>query len=49
MLDVGSESCEKGMGRHCPNRTVLGILKRDGAFAEYLSLPEKIYMSFLIQ
>ena len=34
------ESCQKGMGRHCPNRTVLGILKRDGAFAEFLSLPE---------
>ena len=34
-------SCEKGMERHCPNRTVLGILKRDGAFAEFLSLPEK--------
>lgn len=33
--------CEKGMERHCPNRTVLGILKRDGAFAEFLSLPEK--------
>jgi threonine dehydrogenase-like Zn-dependent dehydrogenase len=33
--------CEKGLDRHCPNRTVLGILKRDGAFAEYLSLPEK--------
>ena len=35
------ESCESGMDRHCPNRTVLGILKRDGAFAEFLSLPEK--------
>ena len=35
------ESCEKGMSRHCTNRTVLGILKRDGAFAEFLSLPEK--------
>lgn len=35
------ESCQKGMERHCPNRTVLGILKRDGAFAEFLSLPEK--------
>jgi threonine dehydrogenase-like Zn-dependent dehydrogenase len=35
------ESCKKGMARHCPTRTVLGILKRDGAFAEYLSLPEK--------
>ncbi|MCH9658818.1 alcohol dehydrogenase catalytic domain-containing protein [archaeon] len=33
--------CEKRLDRHCPNRTVLGILKRDGAFAEYLSLPEK--------
>jgi threonine dehydrogenase-like Zn-dependent dehydrogenase len=29
------------MQRHCPNRTVLGILKRDGAFAEFLTLPEK--------
>ncbi len=35
------ESCQKGMERHCPNRTVLGILKRNGAFAEFLSLPEK--------
>ncbi len=35
------DSCKKGMQRHCPNRTVLGILKRDGAFAEFLSLPEK--------
>jgi threonine dehydrogenase-like Zn-dependent dehydrogenase len=34
-------SCKKGMERHCSNRTVLGILKRDGAFAEFLSLPEK--------
>jgi threonine dehydrogenase-like Zn-dependent dehydrogenase len=33
--------CEKGMQRHCPDRTVLGILRRDGAFAEFLSLPEK--------
>ena len=34
-------SCKKGLERHCPTRTVLGILKRDGAFAEFLSLPEK--------
>lgn len=33
------EMCKKGLGRHCPDRTVLGILDRDGAFAEYLSLP----------
>ncbi len=35
------EYCEKGMERHCPDRTVLGILERNGAFAEFLSLPEK--------
>jgi len=35
------DSCMNGMQRHCPSRTVLGILKRDGAFAEFLSLPEK--------
>ena len=34
-------SCEKGLERHCPHRTVLGILKRNGTFAEFLSLPEK--------
>jgi threonine dehydrogenase-like Zn-dependent dehydrogenase len=32
--------CRAGLGRHCPNRTVLGILGRDGAFAEYLTLPD---------
>ena len=31
--------CLQGMERHCPNRTVLGIQGRDGAFAEYLTLP----------
>lgn len=35
------EFCRKGLGRHCPNRTVLGIQGKDGAFAEYLTLPEK--------
>jgi threonine dehydrogenase-like Zn-dependent dehydrogenase len=33
--------CLDGLGRHCPNRTVLGILGRDGAFAEYLRLPDE--------
>lgn len=33
--------CSSGRGNHCPNRTVLGISGRDGAFAEYLSLPTK--------
>jgi threonine dehydrogenase-like Zn-dependent dehydrogenase len=31
--------CAKGLGRHCPQRTVLGIVNRPGAFAEYLTLP----------
>lgn len=31
--------CRAGDPRHCVNRTVLGIVGRDGAFAEYLSLP----------
>jgi len=33
-------SCAAGLGRHCPDRTVLGILGRDGAFAEFLALPD---------
>jgi alcohol dehydrogenase len=31
--------CAKGLGRHCPNRTVLGIVNRPGVFAEYVTLP----------
>lgn len=31
--------CKKGMKTHCLNRTVMGIMGRDGAFAEYLTLP----------
>lgn len=33
--------CLAGDSRHCPTRTVLGIKGREGAFAEYLSLPSK--------
>jgi threonine dehydrogenase-like Zn-dependent dehydrogenase len=33
------ELCAGGDARHCPARTVLGIVGRDGAFAEYLRLP----------
>lgn len=33
--------CESDMAKHCENRTVLGIVERDGAFAEYLTLPEE--------
>ena len=31
--------CLAGDTRHCPSRTVLGIVGRDGAHAEYLRLP----------
>lgn len=31
--------CSRGDPRHCPARTVLGIMGRDGAHAEYLTLP----------
>ena len=30
-----------GLGRHCPKRTVLGIVKHPGAFREFLTLPER--------
>ncbi|HXE64966.1 MAG TPA: alcohol dehydrogenase catalytic domain-containing protein [Bryobacteraceae bacterium] len=32
--------CRRGMQRHCPNRTVLGIVRHPGAFREFLTLPE---------
>ena len=31
--------CGSGDARHCPKRTVLGIVGRDGAHAEFLKLP----------
>lgn len=33
--------CQLEIPHHCLNRSVLGILNRNGAFAEYLSLPEE--------
>jgi threonine dehydrogenase-like Zn-dependent dehydrogenase len=33
------EKCSQMSRNHCPNRSVLGILKRNGAMAEYLTLP----------
>ena len=33
------ELCLWGLARHCPERTVLGIVNRDGAFAEFITLP----------
>jgi alcohol dehydrogenase len=31
--------CLRGLGRHCPRRTVMGIVNRQGCFAEYVALP----------
>ncbi|HYB54483.1 MAG TPA: alcohol dehydrogenase catalytic domain-containing protein [Thermoanaerobaculia bacterium] len=33
--------CRKGLGRHCPKRSVLGIRGHPGAHAAYLTLPEQ--------
>ncbi|MDY6805811.1 MAG: alcohol dehydrogenase catalytic domain-containing protein [Cyanobacteriota bacterium] len=33
--------CLKDQPTHCENRTVLGIVNRNGAFAEYLTLPNQ--------
>lgn len=33
--------CQLEMPHHCMDRSVLGILNRDGAFADYVTLPEE--------
>lgn len=41
-INAGCGTCELCLGgdsRHCPTRTVLGIHARDGAHAEFVSLP----------
>ncbi len=35
----GCARCRQGMPTHCERRRVLGILRKDGAFADYLTLP----------
>jgi len=43
-INAGCGKCERcagGLSRHCPSRTVLGILGRDGAFADLLCLPDE--------
>lgn len=35
------DMCSRGLAGHCRDRTVVGIVGRDGAFAEYLVLPER--------
>ena len=32
--------CQSGLGNHCGNRTVIGIDRHDGAFAQRLAVPE---------
>src|SRR5882724_8105083 len=40
-LNCGAcEWCNRDLGRHCPHRTVLGIVKHPGAFQEFFTLPE---------
>lgn len=33
------EWCERGLGRHCPQRRVMGILGADGGFADAVAVP----------
>ncbi|MBI2358422.1 MAG: alcohol dehydrogenase catalytic domain-containing protein [Deltaproteobacteria bacterium] len=33
--------CSRGLGRHCPERRVMGILGADGSFAEYVAVPSE--------
>jgi alcohol dehydrogenase len=33
------EWCRRGLARHCQRRTVMGIINRPGAFAEFVALP----------
>src|SRR5512138_771112 len=34
-------TCKAGAPSHCPNRTVLGILNHDGAFADFVAVPQR--------
>ncbi len=35
------ETCRRGLPTHCPERTVLGILNHDGAFADAIAVPQR--------
>jgi len=35
------DACAKGLGRHCPNRTVMGIAGAPGAFADLVAVPTR--------
>lgn len=46
-INAGCGRCEKclqGDARHCPDRTVLGIVGRDGAHAKFLNLPSRNFL-----
>src|SRR5688572_33145609 len=34
------DTCRRGLPTHCSNRTVLGILNHDGAFADLIAVPQ---------
>ncbi len=41
-INLGCGACERcagGLSRHCATRTVMGILGKDGCFAEHITLP----------
>lgn len=41
-INIGCGNCDlcrRGLGKHCRSRQSLGIINRDGAFADYLTLP----------
>ena len=40
--DPNCEWCAKKNYRHCPNRHTLGIWRKDGCFAEYMTMPTNV-------
>ena len=41
-INVGCGNCDlcrRGLGKHCRNRTSVGIIGRDGVFADFVTLP----------
>ena len=40
--DPNCEWCAKKNYRHCPNRHTLGIWRKDGCFAEYMTMPVNV-------
>ena len=35
------ETCRSGRPTHCPNRTTIGIANHDGAFADFIAVPQR--------